>query len=267
MISVSSISEFMYCPMKLFLKHNNGDSIETEDMVAGKIIQDVRRGFDEITKRNIWQIKEKLELDELFDAMYYDVPQFIEETVNKYYKKIDSNTLEDISKDLNVDLTLQSRLIAFKVMKILEFTGKRGSEISEMLFPQSLLQFQFQNEELNLRGIINKIEIVNRIYYPVLVSTGIPPSNGVWHADALQIAAYGVLMDYELNKEVLVGFIEYTKIGERRPVVINSILHNKLFNVMDSINRMLKKQELPEFKVFKNKCEKCEYVEICEYCS
>ncbi|HML05107.1 MAG TPA: Dna2/Cas4 domain-containing protein, partial [Methanobacterium sp.] len=75
-----------------------------------------------------------------------------------------------------------------------------------------------------------------------------------------------VLMDYELNKEVLVGFVEYTKIGERRPVVINSILHNKLFDVLDSINRMFEKSELPEFKVFKNKCEKCEYMEICEYC-
>jgi len=47
--------------------------------------------------------------------------------------------------------------------------------------------------------------------------------------------------------------------------VINSVLHNKLFQVLDSINTMFEKEEIPEFKIFKNKCKKCEYMGICEY--
>jgi CRISPR-associated exonuclease Cas4 len=59
--------------------------------------------------------------------------------------------------------------------------------------------------------------------------------------------------------------VDYTKIYERRPVVINSILHNKLFGILDDINIMFEKQEIPEFKLNKNKCEKCEYMKICDY--
>ncbi len=94
MISVSSISEFMYCPMKLYLRHYNGENIQTNEMIAGKIMREVRRGFEEITKRNIWQIKEELELENLFDALFYEVPQFIEDTVDNYKKKIDLDILE-----------------------------------------------------------------------------------------------------------------------------------------------------------------------------
>jgi len=267
MIGVSSISEFLYCPVKLYLKHSHGDMVQTQEMLTGKMIQEALRGFEEITKRNIWQIKQKLELDELFDALFYEVPEFIEDKLDKYGKNMDPHLFEDLIDEIMDDFRLQSHLMAFKIKKIQKITGKKGNEISEMLFPQSLLEFPFQNKELNLRGVINKIEIINGIYYPVEIKTGIPPSNGVWYSDELQIAAYAMLMDYELNKEVLVGFVEYTKIGERRPVVINSYLQGKLLKVLDNINIMFEREEIPEFKIYKNKCQKCEYMEICDYCS
>lgn len=267
MISVSSISEFMYCPAKLYLKHLHGDSIQTQEMIAWKIVQEIRRGFEEITKRNTWNIKDNIEIEEIFDILFNEVPQFIENVSNKYSKmdEIDSLILNDLCNDLEEDFKLESQFMALKIKEVLKNTDKRGMEIVEMFFPQSLLEFPLKSEELNLTGKIGKIEIINGIYYPVETRTGIPPGGGVWLADALQIAAYALLIDYELNKEVLVGFVNYTKIGERRPVVINSILHNKLFGVLDSINTMFERQEMPEFKIFKNKCEKCEYVDICEY--
>ncbi len=268
MISVSSISEFIYCPVKLYLKNFNGDHIQTQEMVAGKVVQEIRRGFEEITKRNIWNIKDNIEIEEIFDTLFFEVPQFIENISNNYSKRneIDPLVLNELCDNLEEDFKLESQFMALKIKEVLKNTDKRGMEIVEMFFPQSLLEFPLKNEELNLSGKIDKIEIINGIYYPVETKTGIPPGNGVWLADALQIAAYAILIDYELNKEVLVGFINYTKIGERRPVVINSILHNKLFGVLNSINTMFEKQEMPEFKISKNKCEKCEYTDVCEYC-
>ncbi len=267
MISVSSISEFIYCPVKLYLKHFQENNIQTQEMIAGKIVQEMRRGFEEITKRNIWNIKDNIEIKEIYEVLFDEVPQFIENVSRKYSKmyEVDILNLNDLCNDLEEDFELESRFMALKIKEVLKNTNKRGMEITEMFFPQSLLHFPLKNEELNLSGKIDKIEIINGIYYPIDTRTAIPPGNGVWLADALQIAAYAVLIDYELNKEVLVGFVEYKKIGERRPVIINSILHNKLFNVLDSMNRMFERQEIPEFKLFKNKCQKCEYMEICEY--
>lgn len=267
MISVSSISEFLYCPVKMYLKYTEGNSAQTQEMMAGKFTNEARRGYEDIIKRNIWNIKENIEIGDIFDILFDEVPQFIGNLSKKYYRmnKIDSEILDDLCSDLKENFELESQFMALKIKGVLNNTDKRGMEISEMFFPQSLLEFPLKNEELNLSGKVDKIEIINGIYYPVETKTGIPPDNGAWLADASKIAAYAVLIDYELNKEVLVGFVNYIRIGERRPVVINSILHNKLFGVLDSINTMFEKQEMPEFKTFKNKCEKCEYTEICEY--
>ncbi len=267
MIRVSSISEFVYCPAKMYFHHVQENDIQTYDMIRGKIVHEVRRGFEEISKQNIWRIKENIELEDIFDIMFDEVPQFIENISKKYSDKyeIKYTTLKDVCRNLEDDLRLESQFLALKIKKILNNTKKRSNEIAEIFFPRSLLEFPLKNEELNLMGKIGRIEVVNGIYYPVEIKTGMPPSDGVWLADALQIAAYAILMDYELNKEVLVGFVDYIGACERRPVVVNSILHQKLFGVLDEINTMFEKQEIPEFKLNRNKCEKCEYRDICEY--
>ena len=267
MIAVSSISEFVYCPAKMYLNQVQGKEAPTNQMIHGKFVHEVRRGYEEITKQNLWRIKENMELDDIFDFIFGEVPQFTQKVSKKYSNKygVDDSTLKSMCNDLVDDLELESRFLSLKIKRILDRTPKRGNEIAEMFFPQSLLEFPLKNEDLNLIGKIDKIEVVNGVYFPVEVKTGMPPSKGVWLADALQIAAYAVLIDYELNKEVLVGFVDYIKICERRPVVVNSILHNKLFGVLDDMITMFEKQEVPEFKLNKNKCEKCEYMDICEY--
>ncbi|WP_424354231.1 CRISPR-associated protein Cas4 [Methanobacterium sp. MBAC-LM] len=269
MIRVSSISEFVYCPVKAFLNHVHGNDTQTREMICGKLVHEVRRGYEEITKQNIWRIKENIELENIFSTIFAEIPYFIEKISKKYSNnyEMDHSTLKNICGDLEDDLKLESQFLSLKIKKILNTTSKRGNEIAEMFFPQSLLEFSLKNEELNLMGKIDKIEVINGVYYPVEVKTGMPPSKGVWLADALQVAAYSVLMDYELNKEVLVGFVDYIKICERRPVVVNSILHNKLLGVLDDMLTMFEKQEIPEFKLNKNKCEKCEYMDICKYYS
>jgi CRISPR-associated exonuclease Cas4 len=251
----------------MFLNQTKDNEIQTREMIRGKLVHEIRMGYEEITKQNMWRIKENIVLEDIFSTIFEEVPQFTQKVSKKYSDKygIDNSTLKGICSDLEDDLKLESQFLSLKIKKILNTTSKRSGEIAEMFFPQSLLEFSLKNEELNLIGKIDKIEVINGIYYPVEVKTGIPPSKGVWLADALQIAAYAVLMDYELNKEVLVGFVDYIKICERRPVVVNSILHQKLFGVLDDITTMFEKQEIPEFKLNKNKCEKCEYMDVCEY--
>lgn len=263
MLRVSEISEFVYCPAKLYLKYSEDVEVQENEIITGNITHEARRGFEEILKHNIWNMNKDMEFADIQKTILQGIPEFVDELQLKYSKSYS----EDMSKffnELKEDFIAEASINVLKIKKLMETTDKQGMEISEMLFPQSLLEFSLKSEELNLIGKIDKIEVINGIYYPVEIKTTFPPSKGTWLSDALQVAAYAILIDYELNKEVLVGFVYYTKIFERRPVVINSILHNKLFKVLDSINQMFEKQEIPEFKVFKNKCKKCEYVEVCE---
>jgi CRISPR-associated exonuclease Cas4 len=267
MLNVSEISEFIYCPAKLYLKFTSDIEIQKNEMITGKVIHEARRGFEEIIKHNTWNVHKDMEIAKIQKIILQGVPEYLDELHIKYreYFKSDQEELIKFFNELKEDLIIEASINVLRIKKLIESTKKQGREISEMLFPQSLLEFSLKSDELNLKGKVDKIEIINGIYYPIEIKTSFPPSKGTWLSDALQIAAYSLLIDYELNKEVLVGFVYYTKIFERRPVVINSILHNKLFKVLDSINMMFEKQEIPEFKIFINKCKKCEYLEICEF--
>ncbi len=265
MLSVSEISEFVYCPAKLYLKYSVESKAQKSDIIAGKIIHEARRGFEDILKHNIWNVEMEMEIAEIQRVILEGVPEYLDElhVIYQDYFKSDQKDSNKFFNELKEDLIIEASINVLKIKKLMKSTKKKGREISKMIFPQSLSEFSLENQELNLKGKIDKIEIINGIYYPVEIKTSYPPSNGTWLSDSLQIAAYSLLMDYELNKEVLVGFVYYTKIFERRTVVINSNLQNKLIEILNSINIMFEKEEIPEFKPNKNKCRKCEYLEIC----
>lgn len=46
-VSVSNISEYIYCPLKLYLKYDHGEYIQTQDLITGKLVHEVRRDFEE----------------------------------------------------------------------------------------------------------------------------------------------------------------------------------------------------------------------------
>ena len=266
MLRVSEISEFIYCPAKLYLKYAEGIEVQKEELITGKIVHEARRGFEEIMKHNLWNVQKNMEIAEIQKLILKGVPEYLDELHDKYrdYFQAENEEIDKFFNELKEDLVIEASISVLKIKKLTESTKKQGRELSEILFPQSLLEFSLESEELNLSGRVDKIEIINGIYYPVEIKNSFPPATGTWLSDALQIAAYSLLIDYELNKEVLVGFVYYTKIYERRPVVINSILHNNLLKALDAINIMFEKEEIPEFTVFKNKCEKCEYLKFCE---
>lgn len=264
MLNVSDISEFIYCPAKLYLKYAEDANIYNKEFIGGKIVHEAWKGLENIQRYNIWNVNKNMEIAEIQKIMLNKVPEYIEKLQNKYYPYFDSE--KDSNKffnELQEDFIIESSINTLKIKKLLETTKKQEIEIGEILFPQSLIDFPIQNEELNLKGRIDKIEIINGVYYPVLIKNTFPPSKGTWLSDALQIAVYSLLIEYELNKEVLVGFIYYTKIFERRQVVVNSDLLNKLYNALNCIKGMFEKEEIPEFKTSKNKCKKCVYIDIC----
>lgn len=205
-----------------------------------------------------------MQISKIQKSMLNGITEYLEKLHNKYRDYFDCE--EEIMRFLNElkeELIIEASINALKIKNLMDSTGKQGMDICEILFPQLLLDFSLKSDEFNLKGKINKIEIIDGIYYPVIIKNTFPPSKGIWLSDALQVAAYSLLIGYELNKEVLVGFVYYTVIFEKRPVVINSKLMDELFRVLTMINDMFEKEELPKFKISENKCKKCEFVEFC----
>jgi CRISPR-associated exonuclease Cas4 len=274
MINVSWIVDYNYCPLKIYLKHIIGEEGENYFMTLGKIRHEVRRSFEEITKRNIWSLNENMDLKEIKEALFEDVPQIVKEILNKYpdvecsdpdLPSNEKETLNQVYEDLMEDLELDNCFITYKVKKILQWSGKPHLEILDMLFPASLLEFNLQNQELNLKGKVDKIEMMEGYYYPVEVKNGKPPVKGVWKSHALQIAAYALLIEEEFKKEVPVGFVDYLQIGDRRTVILNNKLMEELFTILTEINSVIEDGYTPEIVQNPKKCRACDYSDFCEY--
>ena len=100
-------------------------------------------------------------------------------------------------------------------------------------------------------------------YYPVTLKSSKPPIRGVWDQDVLELVAHAILLEDEFETEVYVGFVDYEKIGDRRPVVMDVNLRKALFEVIREVKEIIENKKLPKVRKSPKKCEKCEYNNIC----
>jgi CRISPR-associated exonuclease Cas4 len=266
MISASSMSDFLYCPLKAYLKYAQGYEVSSEPLLIGKLTHELLRGFNEIKKRNLWSLEKNMTLDEISRSLWEDVPSLIKKTISKkdYKDIVDKERIEEICEILEDQFTLDSFLMVFKSRKMLNI-GISGDEMADILFPPSMVEFRMESRSLGLRGKVDRIEIEEGIYFPVEIKTGVPPIKGVWKSHALQLTAYAILMEETFQREVMVGFVDYVQVGERKPVIIGPKLREEFYNTFHELESMILEGYVPEATPSSRKCNKCEFNEFCEY--
>lgn len=252
--------------MKLYLRYNVGNKPKNSKIIGGKLYHQVRQEFQEIVKRDLWSITADMELKKISYKIFNNLPSILEKNLlnNSDLEFLEKEEIEKIFKKIINQIRGESWIIAVKIKNMMDENEKDTSKIIEMLFPPSIIEYKLKDRDLGIAGIVDKIEIFDGIYYPVEIKSSKPPLKGVWESDELQIAAYGFLIEKEFNTEVLVGFVDYIKINERRPVVLNTKLRKKLFNTLKAINNMFE-GDIPEIDLNWNKCKLCEYSDYCDY--
>ena len=116
---------------------------------------------------------------------------------------------------------------------------------------------------MDVIGICDKIEIVDGKYYPILLKSGNPPLKGVWDQDAIELASHAILIEEEFGNDVYVGFVDYEKINDRRPVVMDVELRKNYFDILREVKEVIDNKKMPDVKKNPKKCEKCDYADIC----
>ncbi|MCK9151458.1 CRISPR-associated protein Cas4 [Methanobacterium alcaliphilum] len=261
-IKVSYISEYLFCPLKIYYRYHL-DENETS-MNKSLIKLHLHQDFNELIKNNLWYVKKGMDLVEIENILSKDLNQVIEKNLEILnIEEEPSVQLNHLKKSMYEKYVFESQFIAYKIKLIANNLQKDGSELNEILFPPHIQSYSIYDPSLSLAGNIKKIEIVDGKYYPVEIKLSSPPLRGVWDSDALKIAAYSILIEQEFDTEVLVGFIEYTHIMERRPVTIDSELREGLFSVLDDIRDIAYHGSVPEIEININKCSKCKYYELC----
>ncbi len=262
MIKVSSIKQYMYCPMKLYLQ-THVDTRENKDYQIAVEMKKLKIDIQDLIKKNMRKVKKEMVLSEIENILSQNIDPYIKNTTDA----IKSMNLNLEASQINeiIDNTYFSiKITALKIKQSMTILDKHAFEIIDMFFPNSMYSYLIKDEILDVTGICDKIEIVDGKYYPVLLKSGKPPLKGVWKSDAIELVSNAILIEEEFEGDVYVGFVDYEKIGVRRPVIMDVELRKAYFDMLHEVKELVENKKMPKVKKDLKKCEKCEYTDICK---
>ncbi|MDR1820257.1 MAG: Dna2/Cas4 domain-containing protein [Methanobrevibacter sp.] len=266
MISVSSIREYMFCPHKFYLRHSLGEQDE-KNIFLNKRMKQLRIDVYDLIQRNIRGLKAEMSLDDIRNNLKRTIKEVLESSLNilKDDYHIPQEEIDRIKMDIVDEACFKIDILSLKSLKAMKSLGCDGNKIAEMFFPTSMYSHLIRDLNLEIIGSCDKIEIVDGLYYPINIKISNPPIAGVWDSDAIELVANAILIEQEFDSEVFVGFIDYSKICERRPVVMDSKLRKGLFKVLHEMKEIIDGDIVPETKFDSKKCGSCSYQELCLY--
>ncbi|MCQ2970178.1 CRISPR-associated exonuclease, Cas4 family [Methanobrevibacter gottschalkii] len=261
MINLSSIKMHMYCPMSLYLKTHV--DIDENDMYNCYLeIKNLKIDIQDLMQKNIRKIKRTMSLEEIEKILSQNIYEYIENTTKSMKSSNIEITSEQIS-EINDETYFNIKILSIKSKKAMTILNKDGFGITEMFFPNCLYSYLIKDTQLELIGICDKIEIIDGRYYPISIKSSNPPIKGVWDQDAIELVANAILLEEEFDTEIFVGFVDYKKIGDRRPVIMDVNLRKSLFSVIREVKEIIENKKLPNIKRNSKKCRNCEYENIC----
>ena len=261
------------------------DEKEIEKRLAIGINNQIKTSFDIIAEMNEKNRKKKREEDKSKEneeelksnIKMEDEIEFIDkekikvlnekEKMNKPNEgkeEKEEEDLEELKKELVNEINLNLKILSLKVSQAMKVLDKNGDEIQGLFFPSSMYNYLIRDIGLDLIGVIDKIEVEKGNYFPISLKSSNPPIKGVWDGDLMEVIANGLLIEQEFNTYTTVGYVDYLKIGERRPVIIDTDARKSFFKVLTHINKIVEDGEIPNVKTNLKKCENCEYKELCE---
>lgn len=261
MIKVSSIKQHMYCPMKLYLK-THVDISENKDYQLAIEIKKLKIDIQDLIQKNMRKVKKEMVLSEIENVLSENIDPYIKSTTNSIKSMnigLESSQINEIIDDAYFNI----KMTALKTKQTMTTLDKHAFEIIDMFFPNCMYSYLIKDPSLGVIGMCDKIEIVDGQYYPVLLKSGNPPVKGVWDSDAVELVADAILIEEEFRNDVYVGFVDYEKIGDRRPVVMDVDLRKAYFNILREVKEIIDNKKKPNVKKSARKCEKCEYKDIC----
>lgn len=261
MMNISSIKLHMYCPMKLYIK-THIDTDENENYQLAIEIKKLKIDIQDLIQKNMRKINKKMTINEIENILSENIDSYIESSINatkSMNMELETSQINEIIDTAYFNIKMTS----LKIKQAMTLFDKNSSALIDMFFPSSMYSYLLKDKQLELIGICDKIEIIDGKYYPILIKSGKPPLKGVWDQDTIELVAYAILLEEEFDTEVFVGFVDYEKINDRRPVVMDVNLRKSLFNIIREVKEIIDNKKLPKVKKSIKKCENCEYKDIC----
>jgi CRISPR-associated protein Cas4 len=265
MISASMLSAYLYCKRKLFIERVL-KIIEPEKkaVILGKIrhlIFDRTNEEEEKIIKSIEKPMSKFEIIETYKKNYTKIAKKIIFEHKNELKKINVemiNCYKDVWKSLLQEIEFRADIVHDFLSREKVF----GTELFEKITPKIKSEKYFESEKLNIKGIIDKLEVFEDYLIPVELKTGKFPKEGVWPGHMIQIGTYMLLLE-ENGKKVPHGIVYYLDAGEKREIFMNPFLKEEIKELTDKVQKLLNEKKIPDFCTESAKCNVCGLKKSC----
>ncbi len=259
-ISVTMLSSYLYCARKLFLERVLGlFEPEKAALVKGSIRHETYDEANKVEERIVSSIKKGDEFEDIYNRYAKTYSALLRKSItkNKYRLRNIKLPLIDAYHEIWPFFKRESEIRALNIYKFIVKSNLYGVELWDNLVPKVESEKKIASDELELKGIVDKIEIYPEGYVPVELKTGSMPKEGVWPGHRVQIGAYALMMEEKYGKKIEEAFIHYLDPDERRQVVINPFLKEEVKELKDKVRRLLEENKIPKRTENQNKCCKC----------
>jgi CRISPR-associated exonuclease Cas4 len=265
-LSVSMLSTYLYCPRMLFLQKVLAVKEPPKvSLVLGSLRHEIYDFINQNEERIVSSIKEKIQYNELLTLYKTFYSKILREKVIKNKPKIREVNL-DIVDVFRKNWPLILTEAESRTKNIFDFIIKNevyGRELWKKLTPKIISEKRVESDKLQLKGIVDRIEVYEKGYVPVELKTGKMPKQGVWPSHRIQIAAYAMLIEEKFNTTVKEGFVRYLDTQKTRQISINPFMKEEIVDLTKEIQRLLKAQIIPNYCENRNKCTNCSLRQTC----
>ena len=265
-ISVSMLSSYLFCSRKLFLQQVLAlKEPPKESTVLGSLRHEIYDFINKSEEKIITSIKEKIQYAELFTKYKIFYSKSLREKIIKNKSRIKGVNL-DIVEVFKKTWPLILEEAESRTKNIFDFIQKHdiyGQKLWESLTPKVMSEIRIESDSLQLKGIVDKVEIYDTCYVPIELKTGKMPKEGVWPGHRIQLVAYALLIEEKFNTNVKEGFVHYLDEKQSRRIAFNPFMKEEIINLVKEVQELLKNQDIPDYCQNRNKCTTCGLRETC----
>jgi len=263
MLPVTALSDYLYCPRKIYLRYVlKFVPVVREPVIKGKIKHDVFDAINKTEENLILNIKHSDidKLDIIYKRAYEDL---LEKSISKFEGDIKKAELdkEKVFNDSLRKFLDEASYRARTLLGIIKKTGLLGKDLLNALPVKHKSELFLSSSRLQIRGFIDKVEVMEDNHVPVELKTGSMPKEGVWPGHKIQLASYILLLSERFKSDH--GFVEYLDHDVRRKIVMNPFLESEVRETINKVCNVLESDTIPEVCSNPNKCNSCSFKNRC----
>jgi CRISPR-associated protein Cas4 len=255
-INITDITEYLYCPRKLFLKLVKGiRASPTERMMNGMLRHKVFELFNNSEQELVESINEKI-TESRIKVLYHNL---LSELIN-YTLSSNRNIVQNFKIDknkfvvsVNDSIVPEINLRVSSISQAIQ-AGFLAGDLWKNLSPKYLSEHKIVSHDLGLQGRIDRVSVAQSI-----IPFEIKSRDRIFDSDKIQLAGYALLLEKEFSQPINFGIIETT--GKQHRVDLTPELKSQVLDIAEKIRNLT--EENANMPSNFAKCENCDFKENC----